>query len=299
MPNRLGGAPQPLRTDIRAVTRLSSPHYDAAMRWKAHGVACAVVAVLGTTLTACGSGVSVSVATLSSSSSTSTAHPTPGADSADLPDATTVVHDARAAYGAATSAHMHASIQDEGRTQTVDIRGSMDGSNQELTITDPANGTATVRTVDGKHYVKGDRTFWEKSAKADGTTAGLLTDKWVLANGMSTKDLEQLTIRNVLDDMIGPDAVSDSDTEHMRTYRATEQDIDLYVALAVDPTTQDVDTLKVDAATPHNVTEVTGTSDTGQGDSAAFDGWNTQPQVTVPKGYLTFPGSGPTGGPTI
>lgn len=237
----------------------------------------------------------MTVTTFSPPGSTSSSN-APTARSSKVPDAATIVREARAAYGKATSAHMHAMIQDGGETQVVDIRGAMDGSNQELTVEDSTGGRATVRTVDGKRYIKGNRDFWTENVKADAAAVRMLTDKWVLAPPSSTASFKKLTISSVLDSMVGPSAISASDTDGMRTYAATEQDTDLYVALAVDPSKQDIDTLKIVAADPHNITEVVSTSSgSGSDGTADFDGWNTQPTVTVPEGYVTLPGSGATG----
>lgn len=247
--------------------------------------------VLGVALSGCASNGTVSVTPPTSGGTTSTTLTTSQA-AATVPDAKTLVHDARSAYRAATSAHVHATINDAGDNQVIDIRGTMDGSNQELTIDDSTSGTATVRTVDGSYYIKGDQDFWESTAKSSETTAALLAGKWVLAPGTATRSFKRLTIRRLLDGMIGPAAITDSDTEQMKTYATTEQDTDLFAAVSVDPLSQDVDTLKVDAGSPHNVVEVSGDSTDGSSGTADFDGWDAQPKITVPKGYITFPGSG-------
>lgn len=243
----------------------------------------------GVVLSGCASNDAVSVTP--PSGSTASVVQT-GNEDDTVPDAKTLLHDARSAYKAAKSAHVHATISGDGDTQVIDIRGTMDGTNQELTVDDSKSGTATVRTVDGSYYIKGDKEFWAAAAKSSGTTATLLAGKWVLAPDSAKGDFKRLTIRRLLDDMLGPDAVSDSDTEQMKTYATTEQDVDLYAAVSVDSTSQDVNTFKVVASTPHNVVEVSGNSQDGSQGAADFDGWNSQAPVTVPKGYIGFPGSG-------
>jgi len=245
----------------------------------------------GVALSGCASNGVVSVTPPSggSSSVVRTTH-----DAGPVPDAKTLVHEARAAYRAAKSAHVHATISDQGDTQVIDIRGTMNGRNQELTVDDSESGTATVRTVDGDYYVKGDKDFWAAAAHSDGSAASLLAGKWVLAPDSATGDFKRLTIRRLLDEMVGPQAISDSDTEQMKTYATTEQDVDLFAAVSVDPVSQDVSTLKVVAADPHNLVEVAGDSTDGSHGTADFDGWDSQAKVTVPKGYVTFPGSGST-----
>ncbi|RNI25428.1 hypothetical protein [Flexivirga caeni] len=255
----------------------------------------AVAVVLAAGLSACATGGTVTVTPPTSAGTTSAATHTTSTGSASVatgavPDATTLVHEARSAYRSAKSAHLHATLTSDGVTQTIDIRGTLDGTNQQLTLDDPGQGDATVRTVDGKYYVKGDKTFWKTAAKghSDATTA-LLANRWVLAPNDSSADFAKLTIRHVLDDMIGPAAIGDSDTAQMTTSAASQAGVNLFVAISRSATAS-VDTLKVLAADPHNVVQVTGASTDGSDGTANFDGWNTQAVVTVPQGYLNLSG---------
>ncbi|WP_446666847.1 hypothetical protein [Flexivirga sp. B27] len=258
--------------------------------------ACALVIALSPVVVACGSSDQVTVTPPSASGSG------PSNVSVDtnapVPDAKALADDARSAYRSAKTAHMHATISEDGQTQTIDIRGTMDGSNQELSVQDPVGGDAKLRTVDEKYYIKGNQDFWESATKSDDTTAALLADKWVLAPQRSTtsNSVSRLTIRHLLDSMLGDSALSDSDLASMRTSRATDGDKQLFVAEG-DDSDSDVNTFKVLADDTHNVAEVSGTSDDGEDGNAKFDGWNAQSHVDVPKGYITFPGhsSGPGG----
>lgn len=257
-------------------------------------IVCALAIGLVPTVAACGSGDTVSVTPPSSGvSGVSTA----GVDTdSPVPDAKTLADDARSAYRSAKTAHVHATIDEDGQEQTVDIRGSMDGTNQELTVKDPDGGDATLRTVDKKYYIKGNQDFWQTSTKADSTSAALLADKWVLAPQRSTtpNSISRLTIRSLLDSMIGDSALSDSDLADMRTSRESDGDKQLYVAEGDDPAA-DVNTFKVLADGSNNVAEITGATDDGDDGTAAFDGWNTQARVGVPKGYITLPNSSGSG----
>lgn len=277
---------------MRSVTRIS---------------VCAFVLALSPAMVACGSSGTVTV-TGPSSGASSVPSSDAGASvdaTAPVPDATSLAHDARSAYRAATSAHLHASIDDNGVTETIDIRGTMDGSNQELSIKDPGSGNATLRTVDDKYYIKGNQDFWESAAKSDTTTAALLADKWVLApHRMATDNsIGKLTIRAFLDEMLGESALSDSELGDMTTSRGSQGGAPVFVAQGKD-SHADTNTFKVFADGKNNVAEVSGASDDGSDGKATFDGWNTQARVDVPKGYVTFPdpgsGSGPdrTTGPT-
>lgn len=259
------------------------------MRFATSATLGALTLMLGVALSGCASSGTVSVTPPSGSSAPVVR--TAGQSDA-VPDAKALVHEARSAYKSAKSAHVHATISEDGETQVIDIRGTMDGSNQELTVDDSKSGTATVRTVRGRYYIKGDKHFWATAAKSSGATAALLAGKWVLAPSGAKGDFKRLTIRRLLDDMLGPDAITGSDTEQMKTYETAEQDVDLYAAVSVDSTSQGVNTFKVVASSPHNVVEVSGDSQDGSNGSADFDGWNNQPEVSVPKNYLHFPGSG-------
>lgn len=260
---------------------------------------CTLAIALSPVLVACGSTRAVSVTTVTNSSPVSASVD----PNAPVPDAKTLADDARSAYRSAKSAHVHATIDEDGVTQTIDIRGTMDGTNQELSVKDPSSGDATLRTVDDKYYIKGNQDFWESATKSNSTTAALLADKWVLApHGMeSDSSISKLTIRAVLDEMLGDDALSDSDLAAMTTSRASENGVSLFVATGSGPD-EDVNTFKVLADNTNNVAEVSGESDDGSDGTAKFDGWDTQRHVDVPKGYVTFPspGSGPdaTTGPT-
>lgn len=256
---------------------------------------CALAIALSPAVVACGSNDTVSVTNPSSASASVDTN-------APVPDAKTLADDARSAYRSAKSAHVHATIDDDGVTQTIDIRGTMDGTNQELSIKDPSSGDATLRTVDDKYYIKGNQDFWESAAKSNSTTAALLADKWVLAphDMESGSSVSKLTIRALLDEMLGDDALSDSDLADMKTSRASENGTSLFVATG-ESTNDDVNTFKVLADDSNNVAEVSGKSSDGSDGSAKFDGWDSQRHVDVPKGYVTVPGSTPdrSTGPTV
>lgn len=249
---------------------------------------CAFGIALSPVIVACGSTRAVSVTT-PSSAGTGVAAP--------VPDATTLVHDARSAYRSAKSAHVHATINEDGVAQTIDIRGTMDGTNQELSVKDPSSGNATLRTVDDQYYVRGDQDFWESATTSNSATAALLAGKWVLApHGMeSGSSVSELTIRALLDEMLGAGTLSDSELTQMKTSRATEHGTPLFVATGAD-SHHDINTVKMLADASNKVAEVSDKSGDGSEATATFDGWDHQSHVDVPKGYVTFPspGWGPT-----
>lgn len=258
---------------------------------------CALTIALSPAVVACGSTQAVSVTNPSSSSASVDSN-------APVPDAKTLADDARTAYRSAKSAHVHATIDDNGVAQTIDIRGTMDGTNQELSVKDPSRGNATLRTVDDKYYIKGNQDFWESAAKSSSTTAALLADKWVLAqHGMQTGSrVSNMTIHALLDGMLGAGMLSDAELAQMKTSRASENGLSLFVAKGAD-SHDDVNTFKVLADDSHDVVEVSGASNDGSDGTAKFDGWDSQRHVDVPKGYVTLPSSGSTPdrttGPTV
>jgi hypothetical protein len=266
------------------------------MRYVTRASSCSFVLAIGVALTACGSNSSVTV----SAPSGATAGSASAASNGSVPDATSLVHDARAAYKKATSAHVHATINDAGEVQTIDIKGSMDGTNQEMSITDPTSGHATVRTVNSKYYIKGDQDFWLSATKSNGTTAALLADKWVLSPRQAAASFRALTMRALLDEMLGASAITDTDIASMTTSRGSAGSKPVYVATSHDPVAE-VSSVKVLADGTNDPAEVSGDSGDGSDGVANFDGWNTQTPVQVPKGYVSFPGSGggATDGPSI
>lgn len=263
-----------------------------------------VAAALGLSLAACGSssgsGGSTSAAgaptgatsqsstATSASSSSSSSDPyssSASSDQAGVPDAKTLVHQARAAYGSAKSAKLHADMTDSGQHEVIDIHGAIDGSNQEVTIATPKEGTATIRTVaTGKNYIKGDKTFWTKSSGAPETTANLLADKWVAAPPSAAKSLGALSIKAVLNSVMGPESVSDAKLATARTAKSTVDGKDVYVI-----TTTKGNTITISADKKY-VLEVN--SKQGAASSKGkmtLSGWGAQPTIDAPPNPVKVP----------
>jgi len=267
---------------MRTVTRLSQA---------------AAAAALGLTLAACGSSSSSGSPTSAakaagSSAATASAAPSPatsaatGDSDAAVPDATTLIHQARAAYKKAKSASMHADVTDSDDHEVIDIKGTMDGSNQEAAFqTD--EGNTTIRTVAAKYYVKGDKAFWKSAAKAPETTAQLLADKWVHAPATMAASLKDMTIKSFLDEAIGPDNISDAELAKATTKKSTYDGQDAYVVTSA--TTKNTITIAADSKL---VVEINGDqgSSTSHG-KVTLSGWNSQDRIEAPSDAIDVPSS--------
>lgn len=284
----------PSRTleDMRTVTKISQ---------------LTVAAALGLSLAACGSssssGGSTSAGRATGAASSQAGQPTDpapsgssdasvqssdssatGGNEAGAPDAKTLVHQARAAYGSAKSAKLHADMTDDGEKEVIDIHGTVDGSNQEVTIATADEGTATIRTVATKNYIKGDKTFWTKSSGAPETTASLLADKWVAAPASTAKSLNELSIKAILDSVMGPTTVSDAKLETAKAAKSTVDGQDVYVITTAKGNTI---TLSADKKDVLEVNSEKGTA-SSKG-KMTLSGWDAQPKVDAPPNPVKVP----------
>lgn len=264
-----------------------------------------VAAALGLSLAACGSGSSsggstsaggatqsasaAAPATGGSSTSASSAAPSsgssssaPGSDQAGVPDATTLVHQARAAYRKAKSAHLHARIKQDTKIETIDIKGTIDGSNQEATVSQTGQGTASFRTVSNKTYVKADQTFWTTAGKLTKPVAAKVADKWVVAPAATKSKLSTITIKYFLDSVLGEDNLSDSDLAKAKSEKSTYQGKDVYLVTDESPNGGSI-TLAGDTKDFLRLLPPADQSDEG---AVTADGWDQQPSVTAPAGAI-------------
>lgn len=275
---------------MRTVTRLSQA---------------AAVAALGLSLAACGSSsnsgsastAATSPTSAATSAASSSAAPAPGTSSSTggsdaatpttrTPNATTLIHQARAAYAKAKSARMHADVTDSSDHEIVDIRGTMNGSNQDATVS-TNDGSATIRTVGGKYYIKGDKSFWKSAANAPERSAALLADKWVKAPASMAAGLQDLTIKSFLEETIGPDSVSDAELAKATTSKTTYGGKPAYVVRSGDSK----DTITI-AADSKLILEVNGEqgSSTSKG-KVTLTGWDQQSPLSAPPGAIDVPSS--------
>ncbi|RNI25430.1 hypothetical protein EFY87_02075 [Flexivirga caeni] len=175
----------------------------------------------------------------------------------------------------------------DGIRQKTDLTGTLDGSNQDLSVSRGADGSATVRTVDGGYFVKGDKAFWISTTKAPEATALLLAGKWVKAPGSMADSLSGLTIRSFLDESIGPGNITDAELAKATTRTTTFDGKPAYVI--TDAKTGN--TITLDAATKY-VLQFDGEQGTSKTKGkVTLTGWNQQPTLTVPPGAISAPSS--------
>ena len=232
----------------------------------------------GTVTVQPGSNASGATDATPSGQSSSPADQSSTSTSSDSPDARTLITQTRSAYQSATSGHLHAVIRDGSTTETIDIKGTMDGTNQELTITETGQGTATVRTVSGKHYIKGTSEFWRNGAKASRSTATLLSGRWVKAPATTTNNLSKLTLRNFMTQIVGSSSVSDSELDSATSSTTTYNGQSAY-----EVKTAKGDTYTLQGSGTRNLLKATGALDSSGTGTAVLDGWNSQPKVAAPS----------------
>ncbi len=257
-----------------------------------------LAAALGLSLAACGSN-SVSVSSSSTpagspssspasgassapSTDSSTSSASTGSDQAGAPDAKTLVHEARAAYRKAKSAHLHARIKQDTKVETIDIKGTVDGSNQDATISETGQGTAAFRTVANKTYIKADQRFWTTAGKLTKPVAAKVADKWVVAPASTKSQLSSITIKYFLDSVLGEDNLSDSELSKSTTKKSSDHGKEVYIVTDESP---DGGSLTLAGDTKDFLRLLPPASQRDEGEVTA-DGWNQQPTVTAPAGAL-------------
>lgn len=283
------------------------------MRTSARITRLTVAAALGLSLAACGSSsgsggtsaagkASTSAATGGSAAGPSSSAPSSesssgssasagGSDQAGAPDGKTLVHQARSAYNAAKSASMHADITDsKGDRQQTDIKGTLDGTNQEVTMDQGAKGVITVRAVGGKYYIKGDKAFWLKGSGAPKSSAALLTDRWVIMPSSQAGTFKEVTIKNFLDEILGPKNVTDAEASRAKTARSSYQGKPAYVITSAKKTNKNTITIASDSKYVLEVDGEKAANSTGKG-KVTFAGWDKQPRLAAPKGAINLPSS--------
>ena len=84
---------------------------------------------------------------------------------------------------------------------TVDLSGTVDGSNQSLELGVGKGAKVTILTVSGKYYLLGNAEFWAGEISAD---AGKLLDgKYVRIPAAEAKDFGDLTMKSLLTEVFG------------------------------------------------------------------------------------------------
>lgn len=254
----------------------------------------AAAAAIGISLAACGSssgsGKTAAASPAGNSSSSSTAAPLTSSgsatDSSAIPDAKTLVHEARTASDAAKSSSLHADMTDSGDHEIIDLNGTLDGSNQDATMK-TTEGSVAIRTVDSKTYVNGDKKFWTTAAQAPAAAASMIAGKWVIAPPSFAATTKDLTIHSFLSQTLGPSSISDAELATATVTRTTYQGQAAFVVTSA----KTKNTITIAADTKYFL-EING--EPGKANSpgkVTLSGWNHQPRVEAPTGVVPLPSS--------
>jgi hypothetical protein len=225
-----------------------------------------------------------------SSSSASTASSVSTPSSSTLPTAASLLAQARTTVNSYRTGRMQGTLDQGSYTEKLDVQGTVNGSNEQLVITfsgngAPVQGTITVLTVSGQHYLKGDRAYWQSVAKAKNRTLSSsqlqkFTSSWfaIPASNSLVSDLSDLTIESLTDGVIPTDASGSV------TPVTTSDGHSAYHV--VDPT-DDIDATVLNDGKATLVSISGGdTSDSGSG-SLTFSQWNAVSSFTAPPNPVT------------
>lgn len=171
---------------------------------------------------------------------------------------------------------------ESGTAMKIDLKGTLDGSNQEFTFAEGNRGNATVRTVAKVYYVKGDSAFWK--ANGAGAGAALLTDRWLKSSDDPAGDFAGMSIGALLDEAIGPQNMPDSELKKTTTRRTTYDGQPAYVV--TETSTGDNITIAVSTKYVLQLKSGTGTDSSG---SLTITGWDQQPTLTAPADAIALP----------
>lgn len=218
----------------------------------------------------------------SSAPSAATSAATSGSAQAGVPDATTLVHRARAAYPKAKSAHLHIKINDASQNETIDIKGNIAGTNQEVQLAEAGKGSATLRTVSGKTYIKADRKFWTTSGGLPANVAAKTADKWIISPPSASKQFASVTIKNFLDQVLSKDSLSDSDLAKASSTKSSLDGKDVYV---ITDHSDEGGSLTLAADSTYVLRLLPPDKQRDEG-ALTMDGWNQQPTVSAPSGAV-------------
>lgn len=120
--------------------------------------------------------------------------------SAGAKDPKTIVDTSLASARKADSGRALVTTRDEGQTLTIDIRGTVDGSNQEAVVTHAQEGKITLRTVDGTTYMLANRKFWA-AQNAPAAQQKALDGKWVRVPASQKSNFSDTTLKSLLDSL--------------------------------------------------------------------------------------------------
>jgi hypothetical protein len=191
-------------------------------------------------LAGCGGADAPSAASPTSSAAAGTASSPAAPEEPSMGELYTKV---RAASLAAKSGHLGGTVTQDGEKTSIDIAGTADGSNQKLEV-GVGKGKAEILTVGGKYYMSGDKDFWAEQT-GDAKAAKLLVGKYVQISAADAKDLGDLTLGAMLEEMFAEKQLSTLEKLTSSVETRTEDGAQVWVAsdgsgseIWVDPKTE-------------------------------------------------------------
>lgn len=230
----------------------------------------ASTALAGLLLAGCGSADEKAPAATTSGGASSSASPSSTAP--EQPTVGDLYKKTRTASLAATSGRVKGSVTSDGQKVTVDIRGAADGSNQRAAI-GIGKGTAEILTVKGKYYMSGDAAFWNEQT-GDASAAKLLVGKYVAVSSKDAKDIGDLSLGKILEEMFSESELSTLETLTSSVETRTVSGKQVWVAS--DPSGAEI---WVDPKTSLLSKIVITGDDAGE---VSFSEWNAAKAVTAP-----------------
>lgn len=244
-------------------------------------LALATAAALTLGVSACGRATAptgASPSTSPSPTSSTTARPSATA----TPSMDEVYAKSVAAVKDADSVRMRVTNKDaSGDTFTVDVRGALDGSWEQLACREPDGSSWTKRIVGDQVFIKANETYWRR-ADLPGLDPARPADRWVKLTGDVPEEVASPALMGML---LGD--LSDWEPGALRHEVAevtAEQATGTRVYRAYSG--GDDNEFVVDASTwlPARFTAL---AETGAM-TATLTGWNTIARVTAPTGYATL-----------
>ncbi|YAL83374.1 hypothetical protein ACMYYO_00820 [Dermacoccaceae bacterium W4C1] len=231
--------------------------------------------------------------TAASNSSTTNEAPasTPAAASSSAPahDVSSIISDMRTSVDGATTTHLILDLEDDGRPVTMDMRGRVDGSNQLVRMDAGSQGKADVLFADGKTYLKGNRTFWEKQERSSPTATRLLTGKYA---PVPQKEAQNFTSRSSIKSLLSLMS-SDPSLREMNSSNTSVRSIQHNGAAALQLTCAQEGIVLVVSADAKRWPLDLKQKDDGEINKARFAEWDRVPKYSPPASseIVNVPGS--------
>jgi hypothetical protein len=173
-------------------------------------------------LTGCGGGGSDSDSGPTSSGASSSS------SAPEQPSVGELYEQVRTASLAAESGHLEGYVTDNGERLDIEIEGRADGSNQRAAVT-VGDGQAVILSVGSENWMSGDADFWQEQT-GDATAAKALVGKFVAISPADAKDIGDLTLGSLLEQMFQDEGLSALDKLTSSVETRSEGGQDYWVA---------------------------------------------------------------------